>query len=99
GEGLGKCSMTSADLVSVATFRSPADAQTAKNRLDVAGIESVTRRDPAVPDSHHNAPGAFPKNAVTQERHPRLTEQQEQHQLGHDDLLAVRPTCDRFQCP
>jgi Putative prokaryotic signal transducing protein len=58
--------MKSSDLIAVATFRSPADAQTAKGILDVAGIESTIRADPSIPSSRYNTPGAFPKNAVTQ---------------------------------
>ncbi len=58
--------MKSPDLVSVATFRSPADAQEAKNLLDVAGIESVIRADPSQAESNYSLAGAWPKNAVTQ---------------------------------
>jgi hypothetical protein len=36
-----------ADLVAVATFRSPADAQIAKGILDESGIESMIRADDA----------------------------------------------------
>ncbi len=57
--------MRSSDLIAVATFRSPADAQTAKGTLDAAGIESIIGEDPSIPSSRYNAPGAFPKNAVT----------------------------------
>jgi len=58
--------MKSSDLVSIATFRSPADAQTAKNILDVAGIDSVVRPDPSQAASNYSLAGAWPKNAVTQ---------------------------------
>jgi hypothetical protein len=61
--------MKSSDLIAVARFRSPADALTAKGILDVAAIESIIRVDQSAlfaPRSRYNAPGAFPKNAVTQ---------------------------------
>jgi hypothetical protein len=61
--------MKSSDLIAVATFRSPSDAQTAKGILDVAGVESLIRADQSAlfaPPSRYNAPGAFPKNVVTQ---------------------------------
>jgi hypothetical protein len=44
--------MKSADLVSVSTFRSTADAQIAKGILDEAGIDSLIRSD--------NAGGMYP---------------------------------------
>jgi hypothetical protein len=44
--------MGSADLVSISTFRSTADAQIAKGVLDEAGIESMMRAD--------NAGGMYP---------------------------------------
>jgi hypothetical protein len=44
--------MGSADLVSISTFRSTADAQIAKGVLDDAGIESMMRAD--------NAGGMYP---------------------------------------
>jgi hypothetical protein len=47
--------MKSADLVSVSTFRSTADAQIAKGILDEAGIESLIRSD--------NAGGMYPAMA------------------------------------
>lgn len=37
--------MTASDLVAVATFPSPAQAQVAKGMLDQAGIESMIRTD------------------------------------------------------
>jgi hypothetical protein len=58
--------MKSSDLVAVTTFRSRADAQTAKGILDNAGIESEIRSDPTIVDSRYNAPGAFPPGAVAQ---------------------------------
>ena len=61
--------MKSSDLIAVATFRSPEDAQSAKGILDVAGIESLIQEDQSAlfaPPSKYNTPGAFPKNAVTQ---------------------------------
>jgi hypothetical protein len=61
-----KGTMESTDLIAVSTFRSSADAQAAKGRLDVAGIESLMRPEPGWPESDHNTPGAFPKNATTQ---------------------------------
>ena len=44
--------MKSSDLVTVATFRSTADAQVAKGVLDESGIESMVRSD--------NAGGMYP---------------------------------------
>ena len=58
--------MTSPDLIAVSTFRSRADAQTAKGILDEAGIESMIQSDPTIVNSRHNAPGAFPPGAVAQ---------------------------------
>jgi hypothetical protein len=40
--------MKSADLIAVSTFRSRADAQTAKSILDEAGIESEIQFDPSI---------------------------------------------------
>jgi hypothetical protein len=39
--------MESTQLITLSTFRSPADAQIAKGILDAAGIESVIRSDDA----------------------------------------------------
>jgi hypothetical protein len=47
--------MRSSELVAVSTFRSTADAQIAKGRLDEAGIESMIRSD--------NAGGMYPAMA------------------------------------
>jgi hypothetical protein len=44
--------MKNSDLVSIATFRSPVDAQIAKGILDEVGIESMIRAD--------NAGGMYP---------------------------------------
>lgn len=58
--------MNSSDLIAVSTFRSRADAQTAKGVLDEAGIESIIQSDPTIVDSRYNTPGAFPPGAVVQ---------------------------------
>jgi hypothetical protein len=47
--------MNSSNLITVATFRSVADAQMAKGMLDEAGIESMIRSD--------NAGGMYPAMA------------------------------------
>jgi hypothetical protein len=64
--------MKSSDLIAVSTFRSTADAQTAKGILDEAGIESMIRSDPTIVTSGYNAPGAFPSGAVAQLRRRHL---------------------------
>lgn len=56
--------MKPSDLIAVSTFRSRADAQTAKGILDEAGIESTIQPDPTIVNSGYNAPGAFPPGGV-----------------------------------
>lgn len=54
--------MKSADLIAVSTFRSRADAQTAKGILDDAGIESIIQPDPRYLDPDRDSrDGRYPQ--------------------------------------
>ena len=53
--------MTFSDLIAIATFRSRAAAQTAQIALNVAGVDSLIREDPAIID-RDSRDGRYPSS-------------------------------------
>jgi hypothetical protein len=63
----GVMMMKLSDLIAISTFRSRADAQTAKGLLDEAGIESIIQPDPRYADPDRDSrDGRYPHSDYAQ---------------------------------